>query len=100
MRPPLTDADRDAIVAAYEAGEPVGVIAHRFGCGMGLPIYLAKRRGIPLRQKRKKGIVRIDLGSALKFKLGLYAKRTFTKPEVAAREAIASYLDQAMGAKP
>lgn len=92
MRPPITDADRDAIVEAYLAGVPVKVIAHRFGVGIGLPTHLAKRSGVPMRQKRKKGVVRIDLGSALKFRLGLYAKRTCTTPEVAAREAIAAYL--------
>ena len=95
-RSPITDADRDAIVAAYVAGEPVKVIAHRFGCGMGLPIYLAKRRGIPLRQKRKKGVVRIDLGNALKTRITIIAKRQNTTLDILVREALA---DQYGGAR-
>lgn len=89
MRPPITDADRDAIVAAYVAGEPVKVIAHRFGCGMGLPIYLAKRRGIPMRQPRKKGVVRVDLGRALSQRMKIIAKRQNTTLDVLVREALA-----------
>lgn len=88
-RSPITDADRDAIVAAYVAGDPVKVIAHRFGCGMGLPIYLAKRRGIPLRQKRKKGVVRLDLGNALKARMTIIAKRQNTTLDILVREALA-----------
>lgn len=95
-RSPITDADRDAIVAAYVAGEPVKVIAHRFGCGMGLPIYLAKRRGIPLRQKRKKGVVRVDLGNALKTRITIIAKRQNTTLDILVREALA---DQYGGAR-
>ena len=93
---PITDADRDAIVAAYVAGDPIKVIAHRFGCGMGLPIYLAKRRGIPLRQKRKKGVVRVDLGNALKTRITIIAKRQNTTLDILVREALA---DQYGGAR-
>ena len=93
---PITDADRDAIVAAYVAGDPIKVIAHRFGCGMGLPIYLAKRRGIPLRQKRSKGVRRIDFGRALLQRITIIAKRQNTTLDILVREALA---DQYGGAR-
>lgn len=92
MKPPITDADRDAIVAAYLAGEPVKKIAHRFGVGIGLPTYLAKRRGHPMRQKRKKGVVRAEVGRALKTRLEMAARRQNTKPDIIVREALAAYL--------
>ncbi len=92
MRPPITDADRDAIVEAYLAGEPVKVIAHRFGCCIGLPTYLAKRRGHPMRQKRTKGVVRADVGRSLKARLQMAAQRQNTKPDIIVREALAAYL--------
>lgn len=91
----ITDEDRDAICAAYLAGEPVKVIAARFGCGIGLPTYLAKRRGLPMRQIRPKGLVKARLGGALKARLQIVAKRERKTPDVLIREAVSAYLRSA-----
>ena len=41
--------DHAAIVAAFEAGEPLAEIAARFGCSLSYPSQLAIRYGRPCR---------------------------------------------------
>jgi transposase-like protein len=47
----LTDADRAAICEAYAAGEPIKLIAERFGVAPNYPGILVKRMGQRLRAR-------------------------------------------------
>lgn len=50
----LSDADLDAVAAAYARGDRVSDIAERFGISHSTPADIARRKGIPLRCVREK----------------------------------------------
>lgn len=48
----LSEIDKRSIVALYEAGEPISIIAACFGVARPYPGQLAKRKGVPQRRKQ------------------------------------------------
>ena len=53
----LSDADLDAVAAAYARGDRVSDIAERFGISHSTPADIARRKGIPLRCVRERQYV-------------------------------------------
>lgn len=50
----LSEADLDAVAAAYARGDRVSDIAEKFGISHSTPADIARRKGIPLRCVREK----------------------------------------------
>lgn len=57
--PRLTHEQKLAIVDAYERGELTKVIAERFGVNKSYPTLLARRRSVPMRNRRN-GVARSE----------------------------------------
>ena len=47
-----TPAEREKILAAYKSGMKIEIIAERFGCNKSYPIKLARKAGVPHRNKQ------------------------------------------------
>lgn len=56
----LTEQQRIKIVARYDAGEKIDVIAAEFGICRHYPVMLVRRRGREPRQRAQKGSQRLD----------------------------------------
>lgn len=56
----LSDADLDAIAAAYARGDRVSDIAEKYGVSHSTPADIARRKGIPLRCVREKQYMRVQ----------------------------------------
>lgn len=88
----MTEANKQKIVALHRKGEPLKVIAHRFGISMAKASEIALKGGSQPRHVHAPLPLTLKLRPALFDDLALTARRQHTSPEVLAREAIAAYL--------
>jgi signal transduction histidine kinase len=88
----MTEPNKQKIRALHRAGEPLKLIAGRFGVSVAKVSAIALQMGCEPRHVHAPRLMTLKLRPSLYDDLALTARLQHTSPDVIAREAIAAYL--------